>query len=42
MRFFSHLAKTIHLGGSKNEIFKAIQSAIHKAGLEYIPGEPIK
>ena len=37
-----HLAKTIHLGGSVNELFVRIQSAIYKADLKYIPRRPVK
>ena len=37
-----HLAETIHLDGSVNELFARIQSAIHEAGLKYIPRRSVK
>ena len=37
-----HLAETIHLDGSVNELFARIQSAIHEADLKYIPRRPVK
>ena len=37
-----HLAETIHLDGSVNELFARIQSAIHEADLKYIPRSPVK
>ena len=37
-----HLAKTIHLNGSVNELSARIQSAIHEADLKYIPRRPVK
>ena len=38
----SHLAETIHLGGSVNELFARIQSAIHEADLKYIRRRPVE
>ena len=37
-----HLAETIHLYGSVNELFTQIQSAIDEADLKYLPRRPIK
>ena len=39
---FSHLAETIHLDGSVNELFARIQSADHEADLKYVPRRPVK
>ena len=38
----SHLAETIHLDGSVNELIVRIQSAIHEADVKYIPRRPVK
>ena len=38
----THLAETISLDGSVNELFVRIQSAIDEADLKYVPRKPIR